>query len=120
MKKIKVMPIFGTRPDAIKMCPLVHALRSCPDISTVVCVTGQHREMLNEVLSFFEVTPDDNLDIMRESQSIETITTDILSALGQVLEEEKPDLVLVHGDTTTAFSSALSPPSAKTSPLTMR
>ena len=108
MKKIKVMPIFGTRPDAIKMCPLVHALRSCPDISTVVCVTGQHREMLNEVLSFFEVTPDYNLDIMRESQSIETITTDILSALGQVLEEEKPDLVLVHGDTTTAFSSALS------------
>lgn len=106
-KRIKVMPIFGTRPDAIKMCPLVHELRKHDEIDTVVCVTGQHREMLNSVLDFFKVVPEYNLDIMRESQTINTITTDIMEKLTPVLEAEKPDLVLVHGDTSTAFVSAL-------------
>ena len=105
--KIKVMPIFGTRPDAIKMCPLVHELRKRKEIETVVCVTGQHREMLNSVLDFFGIVPEYNLDIMRPSQTINTITTDILEKLDPVLKEEKPDLVLVHGDTSTAFTSAL-------------
>lgn len=108
MKKIKVMPIFGTRPDAIKMCPLVGALKKCDAIDTVVCVTGQHREMLREVLDFFSIKPQYDLDIMRREQTIETITTDILTSLGGVLDKEKPDLVLVHGDTSTAFASALS------------
>ncbi len=107
-KKIKVMPIFGTRPDAIKMCPLVHELRKRKEIETVVCVTGQHREMLNSVLDFFGVVPEYNLDIMRPSQTINTITTDILEKLDPVLKAECPDLVLVHGDTSTAFTSALS------------
>ena len=105
--RIKVMPIFGTRPDAIKMCPLVHELRKRKEIETVVCVTGQHREMLNSVLDFFGIIPEYNLDIMRPSQTINTITTDILEKLDPVLKEEKPDLVLVHGDTSTAFTSAL-------------
>ncbi len=107
-KKIKVMPIFGTRPDAIKMCPLVHELRKRKEIETVVCVTGQHREMLNSVLDFFGIVPEYNLDIMRPSQTINTITTDILEKLDPVLKAECPDLVLVHGDTSTAFTSALS------------
>ena len=107
-KKIKVMPIFGTRPDAIKMCPLVHELRKRKEIETVVCVTGQHREMLNSVLDCFGVVPEYNLDIMRPSQTINTITTDILEKLDPVLKAECPDLVLVHGDTSTAFTSALS------------
>lgn len=101
------MPIFGTRPDAIKMCPLVHELRRHDEIETVVCVTGQHREMLNSVLEFFGVVPEYNLDIMRVSQTINTITTDIMEKLDPVLKSEKPDLVLVHGDTSTAFVSAL-------------
>ncbi len=105
--KFKVMPIFGTRPDAIKMCPLVHELKKHDELETVVCVTGQHREMLQSVLDFFGVVPEYNLDIMRPSQTINTITTDIIEKLDPVLKQEKPDLVLVHGDTSTAFVSAL-------------
>lgn len=107
MKKIKVMPIFGTRPDAIKMCPLIHELRKYNEIETVVCVTGQHREMLASVLDFFNITPEYNLDIMRPNQTLETITTDIIEKLSPVLKKEMPDLVLVHGDTSTAFASAV-------------
>lgn len=107
MKKIKVMPIFGTRPDAIKMCPLIHELRKHDNIETVVCVTGQHREMLLSVLEFFNIVPEYNLDIMRPNQTLETITTDIIEKLSPVLKEEKPDIVLVHGDTSTAFAAAV-------------
>lgn len=107
MKKIKVMPIFGTRPDAIKMCPLIHEMRKHDDIETVVCVTGQHREMLLSVLDFFNITPEYNLDIMRANQTLESITTDIIEKLSPVLKKEKPDLVLVHGDTSTAFAAAI-------------
>ena len=106
MKKIKVMPIFGTRPDAIKMCPLIHEMRKHADIDTVVCVTGQHREMLMSVLEFFNIQPEYNLDIMRPNQTLETITTDIIEKLSPVLKKEQPDLVLVHGDTSTAFAAA--------------
>ncbi len=107
MKKIKVMPIFGTRPDAIKMCPLIHEMRKFKEIETVVCVTGQHREMLQSVLDFFNIVPEYNLDIMRPNQTLETITTDIIEKLSPVLKKENPDLVLVHGDTSTAFSAAI-------------
>ena len=108
MNKIKVMPIFGTRPDAIKMCPLVLELKKREEFKTVVCVTGQHRQMLHSVLDLYRVKPDYDLDIMREAQTIETITSDVLEKLAPVLQKEKPDIVLVHGDTTTAFASALS------------
>lgn len=107
MKKIKVMPIFGTRPDAIKMCPLVHELKKYDQIETVVCVTGQHREMLQSVLDFFNITPEYNLNIMRPNQTLETITTDVIEKLSPVLKIEAPDLVLVHGDTSTAMAAAL-------------
>lgn len=107
MKKIKVMPIFGTRPDAIKMCPLIHEMRKFKEIETVVCVTGQHREMLQSVLDFFNIVPEYNLDIMRPNQTLETITTDIIEKLSPVLKKENPDLVLVHGDTSTAFAAAI-------------
>ncbi len=107
MRKIKVMQIFGTRPDAIKMCPLVLEMRKHMQIETIVCVTGQHREMLNSVLDFFRIVPEYNLDIMRPNQTLETITTDIIEKLSPVLSEEKPDLVLVHGDTSTALAAAL-------------
>ncbi len=107
MKKIKVMPIFGTRPDAIKMCPLIHEMRKHEEIETVVCVTGQHREMLLSVLDFFGIEPEYNLDIMRPNQTLETITTDIIEKLSPVLKKEQPDLVLVHGDTSTAFAAAV-------------
>ncbi|MBO4264840.1 MAG: UDP-N-acetylglucosamine 2-epimerase (non-hydrolyzing) [Clostridia bacterium] len=102
------MPIFGTRPDAIKMCPLVLELKKREEFKTVVCVTGQHRQMLHSVLDLYRVKPDYDLDIMREAQTIETITSDVLEKLAPVLQKEKPDIVLVHGDTTTAFASALS------------
>lgn len=107
MRKIKVMPIFGTRPDAIKMCPLIHEMSKYSEIETVVCVTGQHREMLQSVLDFFGIIPEYNLDIMRPNQTLETITTDIIDKLSPVLKQEMPDLVLVHGDTSTAFASAV-------------
>lgn len=105
--KNKVMLIFGTRPEAIKMCPLVNELKTRKNLETVVCVTGQHREMLQQVLKIFNVEPDYNLDIMKDKQTLFDVTTSILTKIKEVLEKEKPDVVLVHGDTSTTFVSAL-------------
>lgn len=104
----KVMLIFGTRPEAIKMCPLVNELkRRKNDFEVVVCVTGQHRQMLDQVLEIFNVVPDYDLSIMKPNQTLFDITTNILNKIKTVLEKEKPDVVLVHGDTSTTFVSAL-------------
>ncbi len=103
----KVMLVFGTRPEAIKMCPLVRELKQRPALKTVVCVTGQHRQMLDQVLTAFGVVPDYDLSIMKEKQTLFDVTSSILTSLKAVLEEEKPDVVLVHGDTSTTFSAAL-------------
>ncbi len=103
----KVMVIFGTRPEAIKMGPVVLALKERKDMQTVVCVTGQHREMLRQVLDCFAIRPAYDLNVMRERQTLFDVTMSILSSIGEVLEKEKPDLVLVHGDTTTTFAAAL-------------
>lgn len=103
----KIMLVFGTRPEAIKMCPVVNELKSRKKFHVVVCVTGQHEEMLDQVLNIFHVVPDYNLHIMKESQSLFDITILVLKKIKQVMEREKPDLVLVHGDTSTAFSAAL-------------
>ena len=104
----KVMLVFGTRPEATKMCPLVLELKSRPEqFETVVCVTGQHREMLDQVLRTFRVTPDYDLSIMKEKQTLFDITVNILERIKAVLEKEKPDVVLVHGDTSTTFAAAL-------------
>lgn len=101
------MVVFGTRPEAIKMCPLVNELKSRKKIKTVVCVTGQHREMLNQVLDAFNVVPDFNLSIMKEKQTLFDVTINILEKMKAVLEEVKPDVVLVHGDTSTTFVTSL-------------
>ena len=108
MARKKVMLVFGTRPEAIKMCPLVNVLKGRPeDFDVVVTVTGQHREMLQQVLDVFGVVPDHNLDIMRPGQTLFDVTCDVLERLKPILEEERPDAVLVHGDTTTSFAAAL-------------
>ena len=101
------MLVFGTRPEAIKMCPLVNELKGRKNIETVVCVTGQHRQMLDQVLEAFSVTPDYDLSIMKDKQTLFDITTNILSGIGSVLDEVNPDVVLVHGDTSTTFVTAL-------------
>lgn len=103
----KVMLVFGTRPEAIKMCPLVNELKTRKNIHTIVCVTGQHRQMLDQVLDAFHVVPDYDLSIMKEKQTLFDITTNILNRIKEVLEQEKPDVVLVHGDTSTTFVTAL-------------
>jgi len=103
----KVMLVFGTRPEAIKMCPLVNELKSRKSIKTIVCVTGQHRQMLNQVLDVFHVVPDYDLSIMKEKQTLFDITTAILQRIKEILEKETPDIVLVHGDTSTTFVTAL-------------
>lgn len=103
----KVMLIFGTRPEAIKMCPLVNELKSRKEIDMVVCVTGQHRQMLNQVLETFSVVPDFDLSIMKDKQTLFDVTTNILERIKSILEEVKPDIVLVHGDTSTTFAAAL-------------
>lgn len=103
----KIMLVFGTRPEAIKMCPLVKELQARRDIKTVVCVTGQHKEMLDQVLKAFNVTPDYNLNIMKKNQTLFDITTNILNNIKRVLIDEKPDVVLVHGDTSTTFVTSL-------------
>lgn len=103
----KVMLVFGTRPEAIKMCPLVKELKTRENIKTIVCVTGQHREMLKQVLDCFDVVPDYNLDIMQDKQTLFDITTNIILKIRSVMEKEKPDLILVHGDTTTTFVTSL-------------
>ena len=102
-----IMLVFGTRPEAIKMCPLVNELKSRKEFKTVVCVTGQHRQMLDQVLNAFDVSPDIDLSIMREKQTLFDITTNILKQIKEVLEEVAPDVVLVHGDTSTTFVTAL-------------
>lgn len=103
----KVMLVFGTRPEAIKMCPLVNELKQRSGIRTVVCVTGQHRQMLDQVLEAFSVVPDYDLSIMKERQTLFDVTTNILNRIREVLESEHPDVVLVHGDTSTTFVTAL-------------
>ena len=103
----KIMLVFGTRPEAIKMCPLVNELKKREELQTVVCVTGQHRQMLDMVLEAFEVTPDYDLSIMKDKQTLFDVTTNILNTIKEVLEKEKPDVVLVHGDTSTTFVTAL-------------
>ena len=102
-----VMLVFGTRPEAIKMCPLVNELKARKRIKTVVCVTGQHRQMLDQVLEVFKVVPDYDLSIMKDRQTLFDVTTNILNKIGDVLDEVKPDVVLVHGDTSTTFVTAL-------------
>ncbi len=103
----KVMLVFGTRPEAIKMCPLVNELKTRSELQTIVCVTGQHRQMLDSVLNAFNVVPDYDLSIMKERQTLFDVTTNILERIKSVLESEKPDVVLVHGDTSTTFVTAL-------------
>lgn len=104
---IKVMTVFGTRPEAIKMAPLVKKLKEAEGIESVLCVTAQHREMLDQVLELFELTPDYDLNIMKQNQTISQITSNVLIGLEEVLKAERPDIVLVHGDTTTTFAAAL-------------
>ncbi len=103
----KIMLVFGTRPEAIKMCPLVNELKTREKIKTIVCVTGQHRQMLDQVLETFNVVPDYDLSIMKDRQTLFDITTNILNKIKEILEKEKPDVVLVHGDTSTTFVTAL-------------
>ncbi len=103
----KIMLVFGTRPEAIKMCPLVKELQTRSGLETVVCVTGQHRQMLDSVLNTFGVTPEYDLSIMKDKQTLFDVTVNILEKLRGVLEKEQPDVVLVHGDTTTTFAAAL-------------
>ena len=107
MKKIKVCSVFGTRPEAIKMAPLVKELQSREELDAKVLVTAQHREMLDSVLELFDITPDFDLNIMKHGQTITDITTRVLHGVGEIFEQERPDLVLVHGDTTTTFAAAL-------------
>ncbi|MFT0801534.1 UDP-N-acetylglucosamine 2-epimerase (non-hydrolyzing) [Bacillus swezeyi] len=107
MEKLKIMTIFGTRPEAIKMAPLVLELRKHPEISSYVTVTAQHRQMLDQVLEAFHIRPDFDLNIMKERQTLAEITSNALTKLDQLFQEIKPDLVLVHGDTTTTFAGSL-------------
>lgn len=105
--KLRVMTVFGTRPEAVKMAPLVKALRQSQDIESLVCVTAQHREMLDQVLDVFDISPDDDLDIMEPSQTLGDITRKALAGLEHTIAVRRPDIVLVHGDTTTTFAAAL-------------
>lgn len=107
MSKLKVMTVFGTRPEAIKMAPLALELQKYDEIESKVCVTAQHREMLDQVLEIFKITPDYDLDIMKTRQTLVGITTRVLEGLDEVIKQEKPDIVLVHGDTSTSFVAAL-------------
>ena len=107
MRKIKVMTVFGTRPEAIKMAPVVKELKSRDEIEEITCVTAQHRQMLDQVLETFQITPDYDLDIMKQGQTLNDVVQRVLGKMGEVLEKERPDIVLVHGDTTTTFAGAL-------------
>ena len=104
----KVLVIFGTRPEAIKMAPLIKELKSRPAIDLKVCITAQHRDLLDQVLENYSITPDYDLNIMKQNQTLEEITSRVLTGVGSIIEEIKPDIVLVHGDTTTSFAAALS------------
>ncbi len=107
MEKIKVLTVFGTRPEAIKMAPLVKELEKREEIESIVCVTAQHRQMLDQVLERFDITPDYDLNIMQQRQTLSSITTRALTGLEEVMNEARPDIVLVHGDTSTTFAGAL-------------
>lgn len=107
MRYKKIMLVFGTRPEAVKMCPLVRELRSRPGIQTLVCVTGQHRFMLDQVLNAFHISPDYDLSVMKNGQTLFDVTTAVLNKMKKILEQTAPGLVLVHGDTSTAFAAAL-------------
>lgn len=107
MKKIRVMSIFGTRPEAIKMAPLVNELEKREEIESIVCVTAQHRQMLDQVLHTFNIKPDFDLDIMKQGQTLSDITAKVVSGLDDVIKQSRPDIILVHGDTTTTFAGAL-------------
>ncbi len=107
MRKIKVMTVFGTRPEAIKMCPLVKELKANENIECIVCITAQHREMLDAVLQAFDITPDYDLNIMKQNQTLTEITSKVLMSLDEVVKEARPDIILVHGDTTTTFAGGL-------------
>lgn len=107
MSRIKVMTVFGTRPEAIKMAPLVQELKTRSEIECIVCVTAQHRQMLDQVLNVFHIVPDYDLDIMKQGQTLSDITSKALKGLEEVINKEKPNIVLVHGDTTTTFAGSL-------------
>lgn len=107
MATIKVMSVFGTRPEAIKMIPVHFALSKCPYIESSICVTAQHRGLLDQVLATFQIVPQYDMDIMYAGQTLSDITTNVLSGLYNILDESKPDLLLVHGDTTTTFAASL-------------
>ena len=109
MKKNKVLTIFGTRPEAIKMAPLIKEIEKRSDkLESFVCVTAQHRQMLDQVLNLFEIKPDFDLDIMKNNQNLWSLTSDVLIKTKEVIEKTNPDIVLVHGDTTTSMAAALS------------
>ena len=103
---MKILIVFGTRPEAIKMAPLVHAFKAHPEFETVVCVTAQHRQMLDQVINIFEIQPDIDLNLMRAGQDLFDVTSSVLLGMREVFKEQKPDAVLVHGDTTTAYATA--------------
>ena len=107
MKKIRVMSVFGTRPEAVKMAPLVKEIDKREETEGIVCVTAQHRQMLDQVLDTFKIVPDYDLNIMKQGQTLGEITSRVLCGMKEVIEESKPDIVLVHGDTTTAFAAGL-------------
>lgn len=107
MSKLKVMSVFGTRPEAIKMAPVVKCIEAAEDMESIVCVTAQHREMLDQVLNLFAITPDYDLNIMKSGQTLSEITSRALTGIEAVLQKARPDIVLVHGDTTTTFTGAL-------------
>ena len=107
MKKLKVMTVFGTRPEAVKMAPVVKQLNKYQQIESTVCVTAQHRQMLDQVMDIFGIKPDYDLDIMKDRQTLAGITIKALEGLSDVLEKVKPDIVLVHGDTSTTFVGSL-------------
>lgn len=104
---MKVLAVYGTRPEAIKMCPLILEMKNRPEVECVVCLTGQHREMLDQVNGLFGITADYDLNIMQKGQSLADITSKVLQGLDKVIDKEKPDVMLVHGDTTTSFAAAL-------------
>ena len=104
---MKIIVVFGTRPEAIKMCPLIKEIKRRKNVNCIVCVTGQHREMLDQVLDVFKITPDYNFSIMKKNQTLYDITYLVMEGMKKVLKQEKPDVVLVHGDTTTTFAAAL-------------
>jgi UDP-N-acetylglucosamine 2-epimerase (non-hydrolysing) len=108
LTKTKIMPIFGTRPEAIKMFPVIHALQSIPEIQTTVCVTAQHRAMLDQVLQMAKIKPDIDLDLMQNNQSLDTLMSRLILGIGSVLDREKPDRILVHGDTLTTMAASIS------------